>query len=94
MVKADAYGHGAVEVSRVPLPRAPTGWPSAPVDEGVHLRGGGIRHPRILVMGGFLPYEGPSVAQFNLTPALHSVAQVRRWRPTRCRARENRSATI
>ncbi len=31
----------------------------------------------ILVMGGFLPYEGEAVAEHDLTPAVHSLDQLR-----------------
>jgi alanine racemase len=47
------------------------------VDEGVHLRSGGIHQTRILVMGGFLPYEGEALAEYDLTPAVHSLDQMR-----------------
>ena len=47
------------------------------VDEGVQLRGGGIHDARILVMGGFLAYEGDAVVEYDLTPAVHSLAQIR-----------------
>jgi len=46
------------------------------VDEGVALRAAGIRHARILVMGGFLPYEGHALLEHDLTPALHSLDQI------------------
>jgi alanine racemase len=47
------------------------------VDEGVQLRAGGIHEARILVMGGFLAYEGDAMVEFDLTPAIHSLAQIR-----------------
>ena len=78
VVKADAYGHGALEVARV-LVREGVEWLAvSSVDEGVTLRRGGITQPRILVMGGVLPYEEPAVAEFDLTPALHSLEQIAR----------------
>jgi alanine racemase len=43
----------------------------------VQLRGGGIHNARILVMGGFLPFEGNALVDFDLTPAVHSLAQIR-----------------
>ena len=55
VVKADAYGHGALEVSRVLVAEGARWLAVSSVDEGVHLRCGGIRQARILVMGGFLP---------------------------------------
>ena len=75
VVKADAYGHGALEVARV-LVREGAGWLAvSSVDEGVQLRCGGIREPRILVMGGFLPYEVAALVEHGLTPAVHSLEQ-------------------
>jgi alanine racemase len=47
------------------------------VEEGVHLRCGGIRDPRVLVMGGFLDYESEALVDYDLTPAIHSLAQMR-----------------
>lgn len=49
VVKANAYGHGAMEVARW-LEKHVTGFSVATVDEGVQLRNGGIESP-ILVFG-------------------------------------------
>ena len=76
VVKADAYGHGALEVSRVLVAEGARWLAVSSVDEGVHLRCGGIRQARILVMGGFLPYEGEAMVEHDLTPAVHSLAQM------------------
>jgi alanine racemase len=48
------------------------------VEEGIHLRKGGIGQPRILVMGGFLDYEGAAVVEHRLTPVIYSLEQI--WR--------------
>jgi alanine racemase len=77
VVKADAYGHGAPEVSRVLLAEGAKWLAVSSVDEGVNLRCAGIQQPRILVMGGFLPYEGEALVEHNLTPAVHSLDQMR-----------------
>jgi alanine racemase len=77
VVKADGYGHGALEVSRVLLGEGAKWLAVSSVDEGVGLRCGGIREARILVMGGFLPYEGEAVVEHNLTPVAHDLDQVR-----------------
>jgi alanine racemase len=77
VVKADAYGHGAVEVSRVLTAEGARWLAVSSVEEGVHLRRGGIREARILVMGGFLPYECPALVEHDLTPAVHSLDQMR-----------------
>ena len=76
VVKADAYGHGAVEVSRILMAEGVRWLAVSSVDEGVTLRAAGIREPRILVMGGFLPYEAPALLEWNLTPAVHSLDQM------------------
>jgi alanine racemase len=77
VVKADAYGHGALEVARVLCGQGAKWLAVSSVDEGVQLRAGGIHNARILVMGGFLAYEGDAVVEFDLTPAIHSLAQIR-----------------
>jgi alanine racemase len=74
VVKADAYGHGAAEVSRT-MERAGVGWFGvAIVEEGVRLREAGIGG-RILVMGGILPTEARRVAEHRLTPAVYDADQ-------------------
>lgn len=77
VVKADAYGHGAVEVARVLVGEGARWLAVSSVDEGVRLREGGIHETRILVMGGFLPFELEALAEFDLTPAVHSLDQIR-----------------
>jgi len=77
VVKADAYGHGALEVSRVLVAEGANWLAVSSVDEGVGLREGGIHQTHILVMGGFLPYEGDTLVNYHLTPAIHSLDQVR-----------------
>ncbi len=78
VVKADAYGHGALEVARV-LAAEGVGWLAvSSVEEGVALRRGGMTSARILVMGGFLSYESDAIVEHNLTPVLHSLERVRK----------------
>jgi len=72
VVKADAYRHGAVEVSRV-LEREGARWLAvSSVEEGVALRQAGIT-ARILVMADFLAIERQALLEFDLTPAIHSL---------------------
>jgi alanine racemase len=75
VVKADAYGHGALEVSRAVIAEGARWLAVSSVEEGVTLRRGGIQ-ARILVMGGFLPHEQEALAEFDLTPAVHSLEQI------------------
>src|SRR5947209_19224987 len=56
VVKADAYRHGALEVSRVLEAEGARWLAVSNVDEGVALRESGI-NTRILVMADFLPVE-------------------------------------
>jgi len=77
VVKADAYGHGALEVSRTLEAEGARWLAVSSVEEGVTLRQGGIRAPRILIMGGFLSSEGAQLAEFDLTAVVHSLAGIR-----------------
>ena len=78
VVKADAYRHGAVQASRV-LEREGVRWLSvANVEEGITLREAGIA-TRILVLAGFFPQDRKDLAEFQLTPVLHSLQEVRDW---------------
>jgi alanine racemase len=76
VVKADAYGHGLQEMAATLTAEGAKWLAVASVEEGVLLRSGGIHGARILVMGGFLPYESDALAQFNLTPAVHSLEEL------------------
>src|SRR6185369_7877521 len=77
VVKADAYGHGALEVSRVLIAEGAKWLAVSSVDEGVNLRCGGIAGARILVMGGFLASEERALIEHDLTPVVHSLEQIR-----------------
>ena len=72
VVKADAYGHGAVEVARVLVAQGVEWLAVSSVAEGVTLRRAGIEIP-ILVMTGFLPQEWRALLESRLTPAVHSL---------------------
>src|SRR5262245_42547574 len=65
VVKADAYGHGAVPVAkRLEALGAPM-LAVAFVEEAVALREGGVRVP-ILVLAGFTGGQVPSIRQHDL----------------------------
>ncbi|MGH9557911.1 MAG: alanine racemase [Bryobacteraceae bacterium] len=75
VVKADAYRHGAVEVSRV-LEADGCRWLAVSnVEEGIALRQAGIAS-RILVMADFLPCDRSALEEFHLTPVVHSLEDV------------------
>jgi alanine racemase len=75
VVKADAYRHGAVEVSRVLETEGAQWLAVSNVEEGVALREAGIR-ARVLVMADYLPENRPFFREFHLTPVIHSLADV------------------
>lgn len=75
VVKADAYGLGAVEVSRVLEECGAAMLAVTTVEEGVELRQGGITIP-ILLLSPFLPAEASLVLQYDLTTAISSLEQV------------------
>jgi alanine racemase len=78
VVKADAYRHGAVEVSRA-LAAAGARWLAVSnVEEGAILRDRGIT-TRILVMADFLSGERAGLLEYNLTPVLHSLPDIAEW---------------
>jgi alanine racemase len=72
VVKADAYRHGAVEVSRTLEAHGARWLAVSNTDEGVALRDAGIQ-ARILVMADFLPFTREALLARNLTPVLHSL---------------------
>ena len=75
VVKADAYGHGAVEVSRVLTAEGARWLAVSSVEEGITLRRAGI-DCRILVMAGVMPWERGAVREFHLTPTIHSIHEI------------------
>jgi alanine racemase len=72
VVKADAYRHGAVEVSRI-LEADGARWLAVSnTEEGVVLREAGVK-ARILVMADFLPFTREAMLAHDLTPVIHSL---------------------
>ncbi|MEL7333889.1 MAG: alanine racemase [Cyanobacteria bacterium J06560_2] len=75
VVKADAYGHGAVVVANTALSEGATWLGVATVPEGIELRQSGIDAP-ILVMGAVNdPVEIRAIAQWHLQPTLVNPKQ-------------------
>lgn len=71
-VKADAYGHGAVAVSRVAIEAGASYLGVASVEEGIELRQAGIDVP-ILVMG-YTPMNGAAeVVAWDLTQTIFEL---------------------
>ena len=72
VVKANAYGHGAIPVSRAAL-GAGADWLAVAIpEEGIELRAAGIRAP-ILVLGLTLPEQASLFAEYDLTATVASI---------------------
>ncbi len=72
VVKADAYGHGAVAVSKVLVEEGTEMLGVATLGEASELRDAGIEVP-LLLLGGIYPDEAGGVVELSLTPALFSL---------------------
>jgi alanine racemase len=66
-VKADAYGHGAVQVARCALANGVSHLAVATVDEGVQLREANINAP-VLLLSEALPAELEDASRHHLIP--------------------------
>ena len=69
IVKADAYGHGAIPIARTLQGLGAFGFGVASVHEGATLREGGIQSP-ILVMGALQPAHLKALVHYRLTPVI------------------------
>ncbi len=70
VVKADAYGHGSIQVSRALMAAGADALGVAFVEEGVLLRrAGGLRAP-ILVMGPAPAHAAEAILEHDLTPVV------------------------
>jgi alanine racemase len=72
VVKADGYGHGAVETARVALATGASSLGVATVDEGIELRYAGIAAPILVLTEPPIEAIG-LVLQHQLIPALYSM---------------------
>ncbi|MBN2178003.1 MAG: alanine racemase [Deltaproteobacteria bacterium] len=72
VVKADAYGHGAIEISKFALKNGVSCLGVANADEGVQLRVSGIDAP-ILILSPSTASEINEIVKYNLTPSVSDV---------------------
>jgi alanine racemase len=79
VVKADAYGHGAVGVSKA-LEAAGVDWLGvALLEEGAEIRRAGVSLP-MLVLGTARPAKIALYRRYRLTPTVSSLAELALWR--------------
>jgi alanine racemase len=81
VVKANAYGHGAVQISRALVEEGAEWLAVSTIAEGLELRRAGIS-VRILAMGGVLPSQRQALLDAHLTPVVHSLDELREWDAT------------
>jgi alanine racemase len=81
MVKADAYGLGAIPVARALERLDPWGFGVATVAEGEELRAAGVTRP-IVVFTPLLDEDLGDAAKAGLTPTLGARDSIAHWRET------------
>jgi alanine racemase len=81
MVKADAYGLGAIAVARSLERLDPWGFGVATIGEGEELRRAGIARP-IVVFSPLLIGDFDAAVRASLTPTLGTREGIERWRET------------
>lgn len=76
VIKANAYGHGAVRVARALSDEGADGFAVAFIDEAQELRDAGIVEPITLLQGVFTPAELALACEQGLDLVVHQVEQV------------------
>ncbi|MBQ7714772.1 MAG: alanine racemase [Clostridia bacterium] len=84
VVKADAYGHGAVQIAKLLADRADY-FGVARADEAVELRRAGIQNTKILILGHTAPYHYSVLFKHDLIPTIFSLDEADKLN---CAARE------
>jgi alanine racemase len=79
VVKADAYGHGALEISKRLESIGIDYLGVATVDEGVDLRKGGVATPLLIMSGVFSWDEIEPVVRYDLTPVVYDDVLLARF---------------
>lgn len=75
VVKADAYGHGAIEVARTVLAAGVEWLAVATVCEGIELRQAGIAAPILLLGTVDRQFQVEALVRWELQPTIANVAQ-------------------
>jgi len=75
VVKADAYGHGAAETSRVLRDEGCAHFGVATVEEARELRAAGLRE-RLYLLGGFFAAQAELIAELDLTAAIFDPSMI------------------
>jgi len=73
IIKADAYGHGAIQCARAAIEEGTKYLGVGIIQEGIELRENGITSP-ILILGGVYPDELTELIYYNLSTSLSTLA--------------------
>jgi len=75
VVKADAYGHGAVPIAKALASAGAEWFGVATVEEALELRAAGIEQP-VLLLGGLYMSDPAHLVEYRLTPSVSSTARL------------------
>lgn len=75
VVKADAYGHGAIAVAQTVLQSGASWLGVATIPEGIELREAGIKAPILILGATHTPEQIKAIAYWQLQPTLCSIKQ-------------------
>jgi len=81
VIKANAYGHGAVQCAEA-LADIADGFAVACIEEALELRAAGVSKPILLLEGWFEADELPLLAEHNLWAVLHHAEQLNQLEQT------------
>lgn len=75
VVKADAYGHGAIAIAQASVQAGATWLGVATIPEGIELRESGIQAPILILGATYTPEQIRAIAHWNLQPTLCTPKQ-------------------
>lgn len=77
VIKANGYGHGALQIAKILEHHNVDGFAVANVQEGINLRENGIKHPNLVILQGPQGREQwKEVHDHNLIPMIHNPDQM------------------
>ena len=77
VVKANGYGHGAIEVAQCALKNGAVALGVARIEEGIQIREAGIQAP-VLIFGYTLPQQAADLLEYDLKPCVYAAAAARK----------------
>ena len=83
MIKADAYGLGAIRVASALQPLDPWGFGVATIEEAAELRHAGVTG-RLLVFSPLLPSQFDAAERLQLRPVLGDATAIAQWVTREC----------